>query len=169
MSTPNGKPMIRHAYKTALLGLAAVIIEAVYPKFPFLFFGLYFGLCWVLWLVCAWQRGSSIMALVGLWILIDSAVLIELVAFERTYGHGSLSGGEFLYLFSFAPVIIPSGLLLRVTGHIVSEWSLWAELGPAASYVVPQWIDLSVFAVLQSLAVAVVGRFLRPARLLSSQ
>jgi hypothetical protein len=161
--------MIRLAYRTTLVGLAAVIIEAVYPKFPFLFFGLYFGLCWVLWLVCAWQRESSIMTLAGLWILIDSAVLIELVAFERTYGHGSLSGEEYLYLFSFAPVIIPSGLLLRVTGHIASQWSLWTDLGPAVSYVVPQWIDMSVFAVLQSFAVAAFGRFIRPARLLRSQ
>jgi hypothetical protein len=161
--------MIRLGYIIALVGLAAVTIEAIYPRCPFILFSVYFAVCWMLWLVCAWRQDSSITALVGLWILIDTAVLIELTAFEHTYGHGPLSGAEYLYLFSFAPVIVPSGLLLGMFAGVASKWPLWGYLGPATAYVAPEWIEMTVIAVTQSFAVAVIGRSIRKKRLSNSK
>lgn len=159
--------MIRLGYIIALVGFAAVMVEAIYPRCPFILFSVYFAACWMLWLVCAWRQCSSITALIGLWILIDTAVLIELTAFEHIYGHGPLSGSEFLYLFSFAPVIVPSGLVLGMFAGVTPKWPLWSYLGPAAAYVVPQWIEMTIIAVTQSFALVGIGRSIRQMRLRS--
>lgn len=152
---------LRLGYGTALVGLAVAVFGIVYAKWPFLLLSIYFGLCWVVWLVCALGRKDRrITPLVGLWMLIDVGILIQLIAFERAYGHGSLSGVEFLYVFSYAPVIFPSALILPIFEGIFSnKWQFWQLFGSGVDYVLPDWLAATLISAIQSLVIVVgVGR-----------
>jgi hypothetical protein len=143
--------MLQFGYKAALCGLALAIVEAVYPAWPFALSSIYFSFCWLVWLVCAVGRQERrIGSLLGLWMLIDAGILVHLAAFVHT-GHGPRPGDELLYVFSFAPVIFPSGLALSgFTEAISSKWEFWQVFGSTLAYVLPDWTRASLMAAVQS-------------------
>lgn len=147
--------ILKFGYTLALGGFAAATFGMINAKWPFLFSSIYFALCWVTWFFCAIrQEGRNITQLLGLWMLIDVGILIQLVAFDRAYGHGSLSGIEFLYLFSFVPVLFPSGFILAVfDGGISNKYYFWQYFGTTLSYVLPAWITGTLAASMQSVIV----------------
>lgn len=163
---------LRFGYLIAVGGLAAAIFGTIYAKWPFIFLSIYFALCWLVWFACAVRREDrNIAPLLGLWILIDIGILVHLAAFEHAYGHGSLSGVEFLYAFSYAPVLFPSGFILPFfDGAISNKWHLWQYFGATLSYVLPDWITATLISATQSaLVVWGIGRVRRMCRSLTSQ
>lgn len=154
--------MLKFAYGLAFGGFGFAIFGTRHPHWPFayLVLSLYFSLCWVVWFACAFKwRERNQVALLGLWALIDIGILVELAMCESAHGHGPLSGAEFLYLFSFAPVILPFGLGLSFIGGIVSlDRQDWLVFGPTLAYVLPDWIEASLIAAVQSACVVWCGR-----------
>ncbi len=124
-------------------------------KWPFVLLSIYFAFCWLIWIICAIrQEGRNICQRLILWILIDVGILIQFVAFDRAYGHGSLSGVEFLYAFSFAPVCFPSAFILAFfDGAISNKYYFWQYFGATLSYVLPDWISGTLVAAMQSVIV----------------
>jgi hypothetical protein len=149
--------MLRFSYFAALggLGFALFGTEGLHWPFAYLFSSISFTFCWLLWFACAVSRTErDRAALLGLWLLIDLGILIQLTVFEYAHGHGSLSGTEFLYLFSFAPVILPSGLILsRLAGFASTKLHLGTIFGSSLGYVLTSWVEASLIAAVQSVII----------------
>jgi hypothetical protein len=147
--------LLRVGYLMAGFGLAIAVFGLAYAQWPFILLAGYFTACWLVWYACVIRcAGRKNLHLVYLWLIIDVAVLVQQVAFEREFGHGSLSGVEFLWLISFAPVAIPSALiayaLIPMWSQTIKALGIWAFL--SYGEILSTWLAVSVLAAIQSAA-----------------
>ncbi|MES2103176.1 MAG: hypothetical protein V4634_04095 [Pseudomonadota bacterium] len=142
----------------SLAGLAVAFVGSAYAPWTFIFLSIYFAVCWIVWFVCALAAGKSeTKHLLVLWILIDVAILLQCIGFERAYGHGSLTGVEFLWGFSYAPVVFPTGLAyFLLLENAFYDTRILEFFNSTFGYVIGSWINASLAGAIQTVLVILV-------------
>ncbi len=147
---------LRCGFIMALAGLATAFVGMVYMNITYIILSFYFAVCWLVWFACALLPGKrKAMHLLILWLLIDVAIFIQCLALEQSFGHGPLSGAEYIWAISYAPVIFPAGFIYARVFYdaIHHAQDLVLFLGPTLGRVLGDWLGFSFLAAAQSLLI----------------
>ncbi len=120
---------------------------------PYIYFLM--PILWMVWLIAVFRVRGSIWPLVTTWVLIDLLILLTLGVHALGVKDFCQSiGADFLMLFIYFPVIVPSSFVLNVIQFNVSSLIGCSGIVGALSI----WIEMSLMALPQSAIVILLAR-----------
>jgi hypothetical protein len=102
--------------------------------------------------------------MIGIWVLIDLGVLIDLLAIVIAIPkppHPTPLGLEMVVLIAYFPVVMPLGLAVPQWFFPPSVGTLVGMLGPVGVNVIDAWIAMTLIAALQSTLIVGTVRTVR--------
>jgi hypothetical protein len=154
--------ILKAAFACALIGIVVSLASFAMPSFPVAVLCFFFCFCWVFWLVCAvaYPINNGI-RLTAIWAVINLGILAMFISVTATNGDVMTTmGNDVVWLITYFPVIIPSGLAFAFFPHgiegAINTSTNW--LAPAYRATLSAWLTMSFIGIFQSLLIFQLSR-----------